>query len=156
MLEESSGILPIASCVYVNDKGEEFNIDSKQLAIINGTRYYFMHLLSTSLYDAQMVCKEDGMSLISLEYQYESDDVYAYIVQEQISDDYWTSGVRVGDRWLWSSTGVYLNYGNWNTGQPSEPLYPNQACIYFIAGKFSDSECNGFERSFICEEQPKC
>ncbi|KAF4528750.1 hypothetical protein B566_EDAN016889, partial [Ephemera danica] len=98
-------ILQIVSCVYINDKGEEFKIDSKELVIINGTRYYFMHILTATLYNAQLICKDDGLSLISLENQYESDAVYAYLQQENMDLVFWTSGVLVGDKWMWSSTG---------------------------------------------------
>ncbi|KAF4528752.1 hypothetical protein B566_EDAN016891, partial [Ephemera danica] len=129
-------ILQTASCVYINDKGEEFKIDSKELVIINGTRYYFMHLLTATLYDAQRICKDDGLSLIALENQYESDSVYAYIQQENLTYPFWTSGVMVGDKWMWSTTGEYLNYNNWDYGQPNEDPYPFQACIYYIKGKF--------------------
>ncbi|KAF4528751.1 hypothetical protein B566_EDAN016890 [Ephemera danica] len=83
------------------------------------------------MYDAQMVCK-DG---------------------EQLNAVYWTSGVRVETNWLWSSTGVYLDYDNWGPLEPNYQGFPTQACIYFFDGFIHDTSC-GDHLPFICEKLP--
>ncbi|KAF4518066.1 hypothetical protein B566_EDAN009609 [Ephemera danica] len=112
-------------------------------------------VLQLSPDDAVLACRDMGMVLTSLETIDESFAVTNHILTTPEIPDvaYWTSGVRIYESWLWSSTGIPLNYADlWDLTEPNEPAFPGHACIHLITGKYRDSPCNEVLQ-FICEQE---
>lgn len=61
------------------------------------------------------------------------------------SGSYWIGAHRIKNYFLWS-TGEYLTYLNWGSGEPNG----TGTCVSFTDGRWEDDECNVIKK-FVCE-----
>ncbi|KAF4518064.1 hypothetical protein B566_EDAN009607 [Ephemera danica] len=99
-------------------------------------------------------CSDMGMTLASLETTEEILAVTNYIRDELslATRMYWLSGQRVVNTWMWMSSGQFITVNNWDTSEPTETGYTNQACVFLYNAKFRDNNCNS-NIHFICEQK---
>ncbi|KAF4518300.1 hypothetical protein B566_EDAN005869, partial [Ephemera danica] len=75
--------------------------------------------------------------------------------QEPDTFTYWTSGLRVSESWIWSSTGQMLVNASWAPGEPEQTSNFGQQCISLESSLLTDNYC-GTKYKYICEEVSPC
>ncbi|KAF4518060.1 hypothetical protein B566_EDAN009603 [Ephemera danica] len=121
---------------------------------INGRVYYFS--AARGLHPEVMVaCNDLDMELAAFETESEFLDVSNYIRDTLLTEtiQYWTSGLRVGYAWMWTSTNRRFDYNvTWAPNEPTEEGATLQACVKLQNGQLSDESC-GISANFICEQR---
>ncbi|KAF4524473.1 hypothetical protein B566_EDAN013088, partial [Ephemera danica] len=86
------------------------NVDSKDIAIIDGRRYYF-GLFDIDLEQAIDFCEGINMTILSLETDAEGKAVSDFLIlpETQSMSYYWTGAMFVIDKWMWNGSGRMMN-----------------------------------------------
>ncbi|CAG9839349.1 unnamed protein product [Diabrotica balteata] len=129
-----------------------------------GKTYYINNVFRTNFYRSLQFCRQQGMHLLSLKNQEESDLIKNHIETNAgfKHRGYFTSGVNLvgDDQWIWLSTGLDMTYTNWYPGEPSGKSSSNvtENCMEIREwGGFTWNDLNcQLEAYFICESAREC
>ncbi|XP_018573088.1 uncharacterized protein LOC108912373 isoform X2 [Anoplophora glabripennis] len=122
--------------------------------------YYIGTNLRVAPQQAAQFCQIINMDLVSITSRKENKLLGKYIQNNNLIDNFWSSGTKVldGTTWVWLAEGVPVTYTNWAS---REPHGDEKQCILLTPGndglEWKSSYCKT-EAAFICESgdrQPK-
>ncbi|KAF4528191.1 hypothetical protein B566_EDAN014016 [Ephemera danica] len=128
----------------------------KDFVQINGRWYFFTDPFATlySIEEAILLCELNGVVLGSVE----TEDI---AIRGWLSDQGWgvfagrgfgTSGRRIGNLWMWTSTGKLFTYTAWRLGQPDDTSTDSCMDLQGDLGWFDWDCLTDTPMMFFCEQ----
>ncbi|KAF4514027.1 UNVERIFIED_CONTAM: hypothetical protein B566_EDAN018671 [Ephemera danica] len=138
-------ILQVATSAVISEDNEfvtnlrrkavEIGSNERDIGVIGGRYYYFGTVLQVDIHTAQKLCEDFAMNMAN--------------------EFWWTSGIRHNEDWMWSGSGLVVQYFDWDNNEPDPPAYPAQSCMWLKDSRMGDYPCD-FSNYFICEERSRC
>ncbi|XP_045478905.1 pulmonary surfactant-associated protein A-like [Harmonia axyridis] len=153
----------LLNSMLISSAGQEDNIHSRiiknsgiPLVDLGGHYYYFVTHVKANYFVAMEICRNHGMTLLSIESEEENTRIINYIIKYLSKiEHFWTSGGDLGQegRFVWLATGKPYNYTHWSPPNPDNAGGEHCMEIWKIGDKhyiWNDKACNN-DYHFICE-----
>ncbi|CAG9860115.1 unnamed protein product [Phyllotreta striolata] len=115
-------------------------------------RNFFVSSEEVSASNAYNLCKKQNLTLVALDAA--SNDAIIKSLTNLVGSTqvaFWTSGVKVYDKWVWGSTGDHVEYFDWGTGEPNDND-GKENCLQiwlneYQSGHWNDKDCSATFRA---------
>ncbi|XP_045479170.1 perlucin-like [Harmonia axyridis] len=145
----NSGLISAPDC------SKKIKFSGIPLVDLGGRFYYFGTYFKANFFKAMQFCRDHGMNLLSIESDDENTRISDHLSKHAKGiDHFWTSGSDLGEegKFVWLSTGKYLNYTNWSPPQPDNSGKIENCLELWKIDRYiwNDIPCTN-QYNFICE-----